>query len=111
MTLENNEYTFAISAPEDWSDFDERRGYMQAILESRFTKPEAEAIMNIIESRWSDFAGKDAIVIEVEGYKCLTYITDEFTPIECADKVFPFDEKQIYPMQMAEMKICFKRYH
>ena len=110
MTLNNNEYTFAISVPEDWSDFDERRGYMQAILESRFTKPEAEAIMNIIESRWPDFAGNDAIVIEVEGYKCLTYTTDEFTPIECADKVFPFEGSRTYPMQFIEKKISFKRY-
>lgn len=42
--------------------------------------------------------------------KEVNWITDDFTPIECAEKVFPFDEKQIYPMQMAEMKICFKRY-
>ena len=110
MTLNNNEYTFALSTPENWSEFDKGRGYAQELLESRFTKPEAEAIMSIIESRWPDFAGKDAIVIEVEGYKCLTYITDEFTPIKCADKVFPFEGSRTYPMQFIEKKISFKRW-
>lgn len=98
MTLNNNEYTFAISVPENWSEFDAQREKARELLGYRFTKSEAEAIVNIIESRWPDFAGKDAIVIEVEGYKCLTYITDEFTPIECADKVFPFEGSRIYPM-------------
>ena len=110
MTLNNNEYTFAVEVPEDWSEFDTQREALQQLLESRFSKPEAEAIMNIIESRWPDFAGKDAIVIEAEGYKCLTYITDEFTPIECADKVFPFEGSRTYPMQFVEKKISFKRW-
>ena len=69
-----------------------------------------EFVLNVPEN-WSDFEGKTAILITVEGTKCLTWITDEFTPIECAEKVFPFDEKQIYPQQRAEMKICFKRYY
>ena len=68
-----------------------------------------EFVLNVPEN-WSDFEGKTAILITVEGTKCLTWITDEFTPIECAEKVFPFDEKQIYPQQRAEMKICFKRW-
>lgn len=110
MILNNNEYTFAISVPENWSEFDEQREKAQELLGYRFTKSEAEAIMNIIESRWPDFAGKDAIVIEVEGYKCLTYITDEFTPIKCADKVFPFEGSRTYPMQFTEKKISFKRW-
>lgn len=63
------------------------------------------------EERMSPRAEETAIVITVEGTKCLTWITDEFTPIECAEKVFPFDEKQIYPQQRAEMQICFKRYY
>lgn len=110
MMLSNKDYIFAVSVPENWSEFDEKREVMQELLESRFTKPEAEAIMNIIESRWPDFAGEDAIVIEVEGYKCLTYITDEFEPIECADKAFPFEGSRTYPMQFIEKKIGFKRW-
>lgn len=110
MTLNNNEYTYATAVPARWSDFDADRGIFQEQLELRFNKPEAEAILNIIESRWSDFADETAIVIEVEGCKCLTYITDEFTPIECADKVFPFEGSRTYPMQFVEKKISFKRY-
>ena len=112
MMLNYNEYTFALSVPKDWSEFDKARNHLQKGIESIFTKPEAEAIMNIVEARWSDFAGKDAIVIKVEGYNCLTYMTREFTftPIECADKVFPFEGSRTFPMQFIEKKIGFKRW-
>ena len=110
MLLTNNEYTFAVSVPKDWSEFDKMRRYLQEGVEFRFTKPETEAIMNIVEARWPEFASKDAIVIEVEGYKCLTYITSAFKPIECADKVFPFEGSRTYPMQFIEKKIYFKRW-
>ena len=109
MMLYYKEYTFATPVPKDWRDFNKARNYLQEDVEFRFTKPEAEAIMNIINARWSDFAGKDAIVIEVEGYKCLTYITNQFTPVECADKVFPFKGSRTYPMQFIEKTINFKR--
>ena len=111
MTLNNNQYEFVLNVPENWSDFDEHREDYRKMLTSQFNENLADKILKIIDYNWSDFAEETAIVIEVEGTKCLTWITDEFTPIECAEKVFPFDEKQIYPMQMAEMKICFKRYY
>lgn len=111
MTLNNNQYEFALNVPENWSDFDEKRDDYRVMLSSQFNANLADKILKIIEWNWSDFAEKTAIVITVEGTKCLTWITDEFTPIECAEKVFPFDENRIYPMQMAEMKICFKRYY
>lgn len=110
MILNDNEYTYATTVPDKWSEFDTDREIFREQLESRFAKPETEAILNIIESRWSDFVGETAIVIEVEGCKCLTYITDEFTPIECADKVFPFEGSRAYPMQFIEKKISFKRW-
>ena len=111
MMLNNNQYEFVLNVPENWSDFDEKRDDYRVMLSSQFNANLADKILKIIEYNWSDFAEETAIVITVEGTKCLTWITDEFTPIECAEKVFPFDEKQIYPMQMAEMKICFKRYY
>ena len=110
MTLNNNQYEFVLNVPENWSDFDEKRDDYKEMLASQFNENLADKILKIIDYNWSDFAEETAIVITVEGTKCLTWITDEFTPIECAEKVFPFDEKQIYPMQMAEMKICFKRW-
>ena len=111
MTLNNNQYEFVLDVPKNWTDFDEHREDYREMLSSQFNENLADKILKIIDYNWSDFAEETAIVITVEGTKCLTWITDEFTPIECAEKVFPFDEKQIYPMQMAEMKICFKRYY
>ena len=111
MILNNNQYEFVLNVPDNWTDFDEHREDYRAMLASQFNENLADKMLKIIDWNWSDFAEETAIVIEVEGTKCLTWITDEFTPIECAEKVFPFDEKQIYPMQMAEMKICFKRYY
>lgn len=111
MTLNNNQYEFVLNVPDNWTDFDEHREDYRAMLASQFNENLADKMLKIIDWNWSDFAEETAIVIEVEGTKCLTWITDEFTPIECSEKVFPFDEKQIYPMQIAEMKICFKRYY
>lgn len=111
MMLNNNQYEFVLNVPDNWTDFDEHREDYRAMLASQFNENLADKMLKIIDWNWSDFAEETAILIEVEGTKCLTWITDEFTPIECAEKVFPFDEKQIYPMQMAEMKICFKRYY
>lgn len=111
MMLTNNQCEIAMQVPDCWTDFDKHREDYRETLTSRFNENLADKMLKIIEWNWSDFAEETAIVITVEGTKCLTWITDEFTPIECAEKVFPFDEKQIYPMQMAEMKICFKRYY
>ena len=111
MTLNNSQYEIAMQVPDNWTDFDEHREDYKEMLASQFNENLADKILKIIDYNWSNFAEETAIVITVEGTKYLTWITDEFTPIECAEKVFPFDEKQIYPMQMAEMKICFKRYY
>ena len=50
------------------------------------------------------------IVITVEGYKCIALITDEWNPIEICERVFPFDDERIYPMQEIEMTVNFKQY-
>ena len=110
MILNNNQYEFVFNVPENWSDFDAKREKILEDLTWKFDRDSAVKIFRIIDWNWSNFEGKTAILIKVEGTKCLTWITDEFTPIECAEKVFPFDEKQIYPQQRAEMKICFKRW-
>ncbi len=110
MILNNNQYEFVLNVPNNWSDFDAKREKILEDLTWKFDRDSAVKIFRIIDWNWSDFEGKTAILITVEGTKCLTWITDEFTPIECAEKVFPFDENQIYPQQRAEMKICFKRW-
>ena len=108
MTLNNNQYEIAMQVPDCWTDFDEHREDYRKMLTSQFNENLADKILKIIDYNWSDFAEETAMGSTVECTKCLTWITDEFTPIECAEKVFPFDEERIYPMQMAEMKICFK---
>ena len=110
MILNTNQYEFVLNVPDNWTDFDEHREDYRAMLVSQFNENLADKMLKIINWNWTVFAEETAILIEVEGTKCLTWITDEFAPIECAEKVFPFDEKQIYPMQMVEMNICFKRY-
>lgn len=52
----------------------------------------------------------DFIVIKVEGYRCIALVTDEFEPKEVAERIFPFDENRIYPMQEVEVVPQFKRY-
>ena len=51
------------------------------------------------------------IIITVEGYSGVALITNEWEPIEICDRVFPFDENRIYPMQEIEQKIYFKTFH
>ena len=111
MILNDDQYEKAMQVPDNWVDFDNHREDYREILTSRFNENLADKMLKIIDCNWSDFAEETAIVITVEGTKCLTWITDEFTPIECSERVYPFDEKQIYPKQRAEMQICFKRYY
>ena len=111
MILNNTQYELAMQVPDNWVDFDNHREEYREILTSRFNENLADKMLKIIDCNWSDFAEETAIVITVEGTKCLTWITDEFTPIECSERVYPFDENQIYPQQRAEMQICFKRYY
>ena len=76
MTLNNNQYEFALNVPENWSDFDEKREKILEDLTWKFDRDSAVKIFRIIDYNWSDFAEESAIVITVEGTKCLTWITD-----------------------------------
>ena len=51
------------------------------------------------------------VVIEVEGYKCVAYLTDEFAPFELAKTIAPFDKERIYPLQGLVTEYAFKRYN
>lgn len=55
---------------------------------------------------------KDAtfIVIEVEGYKCVAFLLDDFSPYTLSDMIAPFDENKIYPLQGLVTQYAFKRY-
>lgn len=51
------------------------------------------------------------VVIEVESYKCIAYLVDEFSPYILAAMVAPFDKERIYPLQELVTQYVFKRYH
>ena len=52
----------------------------------------------------------DYIIIRVEDYRCVAYVTNHFTPIEIAKEVFPFDREHIYPMQAVKTEPRFWTY-
>ena len=56
---------------------------------------------------------KDAtfVIIEVEGYKCIAYLTDEFSPYTLGEMIAPFDKDRIYPLQGLVTQFAFKRYN
>lgn len=51
------------------------------------------------------------VIIEVEGYKCVAYLADEFAPYELAETIAPFDKERIYPLQGLVTEYAFKRYN
>ena len=65
---------------------------------------QAERALNYCED-------KTFVVIEVEGYKCVAYLTDEFAPYVLSDMVAPFDKERIYPLQGLVTQYAFKRYN
>ena len=50
------------------------------------------------------------VVIEVEGYNCVAYLTDEFSPFVLGNHIAPFDKERIYPLQGLISQYAFKRY-
>ena len=50
------------------------------------------------------------VVIEVEGYKCVAYVTDDFSPYVLGEYIAPFDDDRIYPLQGLTTNYAFKRY-
>ena len=56
---------------------------------------------------------KDAtfVIIEVEGYKCVAYLTDEFSPYTLGEMIAPFDDNKIYPLHGLVTHYAFKRYN
>lgn len=50
------------------------------------------------------------VVIEVESYHCIAYLTDEFAPYTLGTTIAPFDKDRIYPLQGLVTNYAFKRY-
>ncbi|MBQ9069937.1 MAG: hypothetical protein IJY23_01140 [Clostridia bacterium] len=62
------------------------------------------------KERFSSVDPDDYIIITVEGYRCVAYVTNHFTPIEIAKEVFPFDRECVYPMQAVKAEPRFWTY-
>ena len=69
----------------------------------------AERALNYLKRYRPNSADATFIVIEVEGYKCVACLRDEFFPYELGSSVAPFDENQIYPVQGLTTKYAFQR--
>lgn len=53
----------------------------------------------------------DVMIIVVEGYDCLCYISDNYLPVEIYPTVVPFsyEENKVFPEQDIIQEFCFKR--
>lgn len=101
-------YTEIIKVPDNWTDFDNERDELQQYIAEKLDNGEkADKIINIIDNNWSFFAEETAVLVEVEGFDCLT-IVDEDDNVN--ETVYPFDENRTYLMQKMEQKLYFKRY-
>ena len=49
------------------------------------------------------------VVIEVESYHCIAYLTDEFAPYTLGTTIAPFDKDRIYPPSGARNKLRFQK--
>ena len=101
-------YTEIIKVPDNWTDFDNERDELQQYIAEKLDNGEkADKIINIIDNNWSFFAEEVAVLVEVEGYDCLT-IVDEDGDVN--ETVYTFDENRIYTMQRMEKKLYLKSY-
>lgn len=71
---------------------------------------QAERALNYLKGYCPNSEDKTFVVIEVEGYKCVAYLIDEFAPYVLSYMIAPFDENKIYPLQGLVTQYAFKRY-
>ena len=71
---------------------------------------QAEQALNYLKSYCPNSEDMTFVIIEVEGYKCVAYLTDEFSTYTLGDMIAPFDKDRIYPLQGLVTQFAFKRY-
>ena len=71
---------------------------------------QAERAMQYLKGHCLNSKETTFVVIIVEGYKCVAYLTDEFAPYEVSEMIVPFDKDRIYPLQGLVTEYAFKRY-
>ena len=108
MLQNQNAIKMFFKVPDTWTDFDNQRDKLrEEIAEELDNGEKAEKIINIIDNNWSFFAEETAVLVEVEGYDCLTIVDEDGNVNET---VYPCDENRTQPMQKIEQKLYFKRY-
>ena len=71
---------------------------------------QAERAFNYLKGYCPNSEDETFVIIEVEGYKCVAYLTDEFSPFVLGNHIAPFDKDRIYPLQGLISQYAFKRY-
>lgn len=72
---------------------------------------QAERALEYLKGFYPNSETSTFIIIEVEGFKCVAYLADEFAPFELAEMIAPFDKERIYPLQGLVTQYAFKRYN
>lgn len=70
----------------------------------------ARRALDTLKSFYPNGEDDDFVVIEVEGYHCVAYLIDSFSPYVLAETIAPFDQERIYPIQGLVTRYSFKRY-
>lgn len=71
---------------------------------------QAEKAMQYFKGWYPNKDNDNFVVIKVEGYHCVAYILDDFSPYVLAPSVAPFDKDKIYPLQGLITVYAFQRY-
>lgn len=71
----------------------------------------AERAMQYLKGYCPNSEDATFVIIEVESYKCVAFLLDDFSPYTLADMIAPFDKDRIYPLQELVTQFAFKRYH
>ena len=70
-----------------------------------------ENLKNVLLDNYQNFAGRNVGIIDIDGYSCACVVEDTLSLsilILKSQYVYPFDEKQRYPIQMIETKTTWK---
>ena len=71
---------------------------------------QAEKALQYLKGHCPNSENATFVVIEVESYHCIAYLTDEFAPYTLGTTIAPFDKDRIYPLQGLVTQHAFKRY-
>ena len=68
-------------------------------------------LKNVLLDNYQNFAGRNVGIVDIDGYSCACVVEDVLSLsilTLVSQYVYPFDEKQRYPMQMIETKTTWK---